>query len=107
MRLKLEKTPVFMDMSFEEDLSLMICVNDRWFYKAPQTKVIDLMPAFFEAGQPEVKPGEELDILVFATPPTGENEPGRIDYETTMKKLPKLHLRYEPVARLTKYKTYR
>ena len=107
LRLKLEKTPVFMDMSFEEDLSLMICVNDRWFYKAPQTKVIDLMPAFFEAGQPEVKPGEELDILVFATPPTGENEPGRIDYETTIKKLPKLHLRYEPVARLTKYKTYK
>ena len=107
LRLKLEKTPVFMDMSFEEELSLMICVNDRWFYKAPGTKVIDLMPAFFDAGQPEVKAGEEIDILLFSTPPEGENEPGAVDYETTMKQLPKLHLRYEPVARMTKYKVYR
>ena len=107
LRLKLEQTPVFMDMSFEEDLSLMISVNGMWFYKAPQTKVIDLMPAFFEKGQPEVKPGDEMDILVFATPPEGENEPGAIDYNTEMKHLPKLHLRYEPVARMTKYKVYR
>ena len=48
IKLKFEKDPVFCEVTFEEELNLMLEINGRWFYKAPKTKTIDLMSAFFE-----------------------------------------------------------
>ena len=102
-----EKRPEFCELYFEEELSLMLQINGRWFYKAPQTKFVDLMPAFFGEGLSGTgadnlyENGRTLALWIFATPPGGVNEEnGREDWATdhysVMTKLPKLRLRYEP-----------
>ncbi len=97
--LTLEKTPEFCEITFEEELNLMIEINGRWFYKAPGTKTIDLMPAFFEN---PVEDGTELTLKIFAPPASGENDPSQgedwaINYYCTMEKMPQLRIRYESV----------
>ena len=96
--LHFEGAPHFCELYFEEELNLMIELNGRWFYKAPDTKFIDLMPAFFE------KPlsGEcDLMMKIFAPPASGENdlsaEDGLINSYTTIEKLPKIRILYGPV----------
>lgn len=93
-----EGNPHFCELYFEDETNLMIEVNDMWFYKAPKTKVVDLMSAFFE------KPLEgpcDLTIKLFAPPASGENdltvEDGLFNTYTVLEKLPKLRLKYEPV----------
>ncbi len=98
-----EDEPVFFEIQFEEKLNLMIELNGRWFYKAPETDTVDLMPAFFAPGSKPVNPGEELKIRIFAPPATGENEEtGAPDWDvncyTEISELPKLRIRYEAVA---------
>lgn len=100
MKIPFEKSPEFCEITFEEELSLMIEINGRWFYKAPKTKTIDLMPAFFE------KPlgGEsELTLKIFATPKEGvndqtDNNDWNYNYYTVMTKMPSMRIRYEPVG---------
>lgn len=97
--LTLEKTPEFCEVSFEENLNLMLELNGRWFYKAPETTVIDLMPAFFEH---PIKPETTISLKIFAPPATGENNPEQgedwaINYYCTLHKKPSLRIRYEPV----------
>ena len=99
----LEKMPVFFELNFEEALNLMIEVNGRWFYKAPEVNTVDVMGAFFTAGAEPVREGQELKIRIFAPPANGENpETDAPDWDlncyTEMKKLPGLRIRYEAVA---------
>ena len=77
----------------------MMELNGKWFYKAPETKTVDMMSAFFE------KPVEapcDMTLKIFAPPASGENDPAQgegweTDYYTTMEKLPKIRIRFEPV----------
>jgi hypothetical protein len=96
--LHFEKNPHFCEVTFDNDLNLMLEINGKWFYKSPKAKTIDLMGAFFE------KPltGEtDLTLKIFAPPQTGENdtstEDGLYNTYTTIEELPKIRIRFEPV----------
>lgn len=96
--LHFDKNPHFCEVTFEEDLNLMMELNGRWFYKAPHVKTVDLMSAFFE------KPLDgpcDMTLKIFAPPASGENdlsiEDGLMNSYTTITKLPKVRLRFEPV----------
>ncbi|MDO5125550.1 MAG: hypothetical protein Q4D35_04135 [Ruminococcus sp.] len=100
IKVKLEKSPEFFEITFEEELSLMIEINGRWFYKAPETKTIDLMSAFFEN---PVADNSELTMKIFATPADGvndqtENDDWNYNYYAEMTKMPDMRIRYEPVG---------
>lgn len=95
-----EKNPEFCEITFEEPLSLMMELNGHWFYKAPETKTIDLMPAFFKSPLAGEK---KLMLTVFATPPDGVNDESQgndwnYNYYTEMTKLPELRIRYEAIG---------
>lgn len=45
--LHFDKNPTFCEAVFEEESNLMLELNGRWFYKVPQTKMVDLMAVFF------------------------------------------------------------
>lgn len=90
-------TPEFCEVSFEEDICLMMEFNGRWFYKSKGVKVIDLMPAFYESPLTEAA---TIPIRIFATPPDGENhDDGREDWYQNayfvMKEEPSFRIRYE------------
>lgn len=100
IELSIEKTPVFCEMTFKEELNLMIEFRGKWFYKAPNTKVIDLMSAFFNH---PVEESECVMLKIFAPPADGVNEPDQGDdwsynYWCTMNELPQFRIRYEAVA---------
>lgn len=102
IKIPLEKTPEFCEITFDEELCLMMELNGKWFYKAPQTKTVDLMPAFFEK---PLSGAEELTLKLFATPPDGVNvDDGSDDWDANyyaeMTKMPALRIRYEPVGRV-------
>ena len=92
--------PTFCEVSFEEELNLMMEINGKWFYKSPKAKTIDLMSAFYE------KPLEgecDLTLKIFAPPASGENDPAQgekwdTDYYSTIEKMPNIRVRFEPVA---------
>ena len=98
--LHFEKNPTFCELNFTDDSNLMLEINGKWFYKAPGTKYVDLMAAFFE------KPltGEtDLTLKIFAPPATGENdlsvEDGLFHCDTVLESLPDIRIRFEPVER--------
>ncbi len=94
--LHFEKNPTFCEVTFDEDVNLMMEINGKWFYKSPKAKTIDLMSAFFE------KPldGEaDLTLKLFAPPATGENDPSQgadwqTNYYATINKAPDIRIRY-------------
>ncbi|MGN0691438.1 MAG: hypothetical protein ACI4K7_03720 [Oscillospiraceae bacterium] len=94
-----EKNPHFCEVVFEDDGNYMLELNGKWFYKAPGTKTVDLMGAFFE------KPLDgkcDMTLKLFAPPATGENDPSQGDdwaenYYAVVEKLPKIRVRFEPV----------
>ena len=72
--LHFEKNPVFCEIYFDEPLNLMMELNGKWFYKSPEAKCIDFMPAFFE------KPlsGEaDMTLKIFAPPQAAKTTPHR------------------------------
>ncbi len=93
-----DKNPTFCEISFDEDVNLMMEINGKWFYKSPKAKTIDLMSAFYE------KPLDcacDLTLKLFAPPASGENDPSQgadwlTNYYTTITKLPKLRIRFAP-----------
>ncbi len=100
--IKMDGNPEFFEINFEEELNIMMEINGKWFYKAPETKTVDLMPAFFES---EIKEGQVLTLKMFAPPATGENDESQgddwaVNYYTEMKKMPELRIRYEAVEDL-------
>ena len=76
----------------------MIEFNGKWFYKAPETKFVDLMPAFFEK---RLNAPVEITLRLFAPPASGLNDlerpDGLMNSYTTVTALPKLRLEYAPV----------
>ena len=94
----LESNPHFFELIFEDDSNLMIEINGRWFYKSPKAKTIDVMSAFFK--NPIDGPCD-MTLKIFAPPATGENdistEDGLYNSYTTIEKLPKIRLRFEPI----------
>ncbi len=92
-----ESNPHFFELTFEDDSNLMLEINGKWFYKSPKAKTIDMISAFFN------KPLDgscDLTLKIFAPPATGENdistEDGLYNSYTTIEKLPKIRLRFEP-----------
>jgi len=96
--LHFESNPHFCEVVFEDDSNLMMEINGYWFYKSPKAKTIDLMSAFFK--KPLTGPCD-LTLKIFAPPASGENdistEDGLYNSYTTIEKLPKIRLRFEPV----------
>lgn len=97
IKLDFEKNPVFCEVSFEEELCLMLEINGRWFHKSPGVKTIDLMPAFYER---PLKDKETLFLKIFSTPPQGVNEDKGdrdwdINYYSQLNRLPEFRRRYE------------
>lgn len=99
---RLEHTPEFFEGTFEEDLSLMIEMQGKWFYKAPGVKTIDFMSLVFEK---KVDGPTELAMRIFITPPEGVNpktdkEDWNLNYYGRMEKAPELRIRYEVPGRV-------
>ena len=100
IRLELTGDPHFCELYFDKDdcANYMIELNGKWFYKAPQTKFVDLMPAFFERS-PETPCS--MMLRIFAPPADGKNDlskpDGLLSYETTVTALPKIRIAYAPV----------
>ena len=95
-----ESTPEFCEITVEDPISLIMELNGRWFYKSPDVKTIDLMPAFFKN---RLDGAKTLSLKIFATPKDGENiDDGSADwsrnYYTEMKCPPELRIRYEAPA---------
>lgn len=98
LSVELQKNPVFCEVTMQEDLSIMMEINGKWFYKRAGVKTIDLMPAFFNN---QVESKRVIPMRVFATPPDGENhediehDDWMSNYYTKMKEAPKFRIRYE------------
>lgn len=100
IRIPFEKNPVFCEVTFDDELSLMMELNGKWFYKAPKVHVIDLMPAFYNSPLSDAK---ELTLKIFATPPDGVNvNNGAVDwtenYYAELNEMPTLRIRYDPIS---------
>ncbi len=92
-----EGNPEFCEMTVEEPVGLMAELNGRWFYKAPGTKTIDMMSAFFQ--RPLAGPAK-LTLRLFAPPAEGVNvDDGSADWQTnyrvTLQRAPQMRIRYE------------
>ncbi|MBO4390805.1 MAG: hypothetical protein J5825_08105 [Lachnospiraceae bacterium] len=98
--LHFEGNPHFCELYFDEtdESNLMIELGGRWFYKAPKTRVLDLMGTFFE--KPLTGPAD-LTLHIFAPPASGENdlaaEDGLMNTYTTLTTLPRVRIRYAPI----------
>ena len=96
--LHLEDNPHFCELYFSDEGNYMLECNGRWFYKAPQTKFVDLMPAFFEDA---VMTPCDLQIRLFAPPASGKNEPEHgddlLNSYTAVSSLPEIRIAYDPV----------
>lgn len=92
-----EAQPHFCELFFEDSSNLMIELNGRWFYKSPETKYIDLMPAFY--GQ-SINAPADMELRIFAPPASGENDlsvqDGMYNYYYTLEKLPEIRIRTAP-----------
>lgn len=96
--LHFEKNPTFCEITFDEDLNLMMEINGKWFYKSAKAKTIDLMSAFFE------KPLDgkaDMTLKIFAPPATGENDGSQgedwlTNSYTTISKMPDIRIRFAP-----------
>ena len=74
---RLSKTPVQFELHFPgklEALNMLIEFNGWHFYKAPGTKLVDLMPYFFDKAN-EVKKPAAYKIRYFLPPVDGMNKP--------------------------------
>ncbi|MDD6049725.1 MAG: hypothetical protein PUC00_00395 [Clostridiales bacterium] len=92
-----EKNPEFCEMTVKQEIGLMVEINGCWFYKAPGTKTIDLMSAFFD--KPIDAPCT-LTMKLFAPPADGLNvddgsEDWAVNYRATLTEAPQMRIRYE------------
>ncbi|MBO4836604.1 MAG: hypothetical protein J5564_02810 [Clostridia bacterium] len=91
-----EGNPEFCEMTVEQEIGLMAELNGRWFYKAPGTKTVDMMSAFFKKPLPGPK---TLTLRLFAPPPDGinpddGNEDWMINFRCILEKPPQMRIRY-------------
>jgi hypothetical protein len=94
----LEKNPIFIEVYFEDNNNYIFEINNKWFYKAPNVKVIDLIPAFFDSEETFIN--KTFNFNLFAPPKNGENdlniEDGLFNSYTLVKMMPKFRIRYKP-----------
>lgn len=94
--IEFEGDPEFCEMTVEQEIGLMAELNGRWFYKAPGTKTVDMMSAFFD--KPLHGP-TTLTLRLFAPPADGVNvDDGsadwRMNYRATLETAPEMRIRY-------------
>ncbi|MBQ9981523.1 MAG: hypothetical protein IJP18_03050 [Oscillospiraceae bacterium] len=98
--IEIKERPEFCELHFDEDddSNLMIEFNGKWFYKAPKTKFVDLMPVF--SNKPKSCKGT-YDLNIFAPPPTGENDlsisDGLYNFYSHINSVPYIRIRYSSV----------
>ncbi len=104
MEFTLPSNPHFFELYFDDspemiNSNVMIEVNGQWFHKAPGTKCVDLMEAFYK------KPLNDKTVVKvnMITPPgDGENHldsgDDLLNSYTIMKQLPKARIETKPVA---------
>lgn len=97
-----EGTPEFCEITVEDSIGLMIEINGRWFYKSPEVKTVDLMPAFYND---RIDGKKRVSVKLFAPPADGENhddgtENWNYNCRTEMKKPPEFRIRYEAPAQV-------
>lgn len=100
--IEFEDTPEFCEITVVDSIGLMIEINGRWFYKSPEVKTIDLMPAFYNN---RLDGKKCISVKLFAPPADGENhDDGTEDWNynccTEMKNPPKFRIRYEAPAQV-------
>ena len=100
LNIDFEDTPEFCEITVEDPISLIMELNGRWFYKSPDVRTVDLMPAFFKN---RLDGAKTLSLKIFATPKDGENiddgsEEWDRNYYAQMKHAPELRIRYEAPA---------
>lgn len=92
-----EAPPVFCELFFDDDSNLMLELGGTWFYKSPEARYVDLMPAFYNN---RIQGGTELTLKIFAPPASGENDlsapDGMYNYYCTLEKLPVIRIRTAP-----------
>lgn len=97
--LHFDAPPHFCELIFDDSSNLMIELGGRWFYRSPQARVIDLMPAFFEK---PIKAPADMTLKIFAPPASGENDisqpDGIYNYYYTLEKLPRILIRTSPTS---------
>lgn len=91
--------PSFCEITFKEELNLMLEINGRWFYKSPKAKTIDLMSAFYEK---PLEGAADLTLNIFAPPASGENSPAdgegwQENCYTVINEMPDIRIRFAPV----------
>ena len=84
-------------MTVEQEIGLMVELNGKWFYKAPGTKTIDLMSAFFDK---KIDAPCDMTMKIFATPADGLNvDDGSndwlVNYRAVLEQAPQLRIRYD------------
>ncbi|MBP5331627.1 MAG: hypothetical protein J6Y89_07215 [Lachnospiraceae bacterium] len=102
IELEMEDNPVFAELNFPGtlvDANLMLEINGYWFHKASGAKFVDLMPAFYKK---PLKGKCTIDLNIFAPPADGTNDPAQGEdwdenYYYTIKEMPDIRLRFEPV----------
>ena len=98
LKLHFEGNPHFCELQFEDDGNYMLELNGMWFYKAPNTKFVDLMPAFFEK---PLTDAADLELRIFAPPASGKNDlelpDGLQNAYAVIEKLPTIRIAYAPV----------
>ncbi|MBQ7850758.1 MAG: hypothetical protein IJ343_13620 [Clostridia bacterium] len=92
-----EANPEFCEMTVEQEIGLMVELNGKWFYKAPGTKTIDMMSAFFDK---KIDAPCDMTMKIFAPPADGVNvNDGSVDwdinYRAVLEKAPEMRIRYE------------
>jgi len=111
------KTPVFFELYFDDDLinsNLMIEFNGYWFYKKPGVKCVDLMSYFFENS---LTGPADFKLRFFATPADGMNHPENNESPdtaafgdwmnnvyTVLPKLPTIRIEEEPIQLCKAYR---
>ena len=98
VHLHFEGNPHFCELNFTDGGNYMIELNGTWFYKAPETKFVDLMPAFFEHA---LSGPCDLTLKIFAPPASGENDLSAPDGLTgsyaVISELPSVRILYAPI----------
>jgi len=104
VKIHLKRTPLHFELYFNGELTplnMIIEFSGWWFYKAPGTKCIDLMPYFFEN---KVKEESSYEIRYFLPPADGinypqtDNEEWLYNYYAELPSLPEIRIEEKAVC---------
>ena len=110
------KTPCYFEVYFEDelqDMNIMMEFGGYWFYKAPGTKVVDLMSYFFDK---PLDKATDMKLRFFCPPKDGMNYPENgspydaadgdwmTNSYTVLPKLPKVRIDEDPVQLCKAYR---